>query len=73
VTDQDHGQLEDSEPATSLPQTGNATVDDALLRLTDLSSLPLAEHHDRLTRAHEALHEALDRGEDDRSDEPMSS
>jgi hypothetical protein len=49
---------------TSPPLTGNATIDDALLGLADLASAPLADHHDRLAKAHEALHEALDPLED---------
>lgn len=49
---------------TSPPATGNATVDDALRGLPDLASAPLSDHHDRLAKAHEALHEALDRSED---------
>jgi hypothetical protein len=49
---------------TSPPLTGNATIDDALLGLADLASAPLADHHDRLAKAHEALHEALDPPED---------
>ena len=49
---------------SSPPQTGNAAVDDALLGLADLASAPLAEHHDRLAKAHEALQEALDRPDD---------
>jgi hypothetical protein len=49
---------------TSPPLTGNATIDDALLGLADLASAPLPDHHDRLAKAHEALHEALDPPED---------
>jgi hypothetical protein len=41
------------------PETGEATVDAALSGLSDLSSVPVAEHHDRLTRAHEWLQKAL--------------
>lgn len=41
------------------PVTGHPAVDAALAALADLDSAPLAEHHDRLTRAHAALHEAL--------------
>jgi hypothetical protein len=48
----------------SPPLTGNATIDDALLGLADLASSPLSDHHDRLAKAHEALHEALDPPED---------
>jgi hypothetical protein len=49
---------------TTPPPTGNATIDDALLGLADLASAPLSDHHDRLAKAHEALHEALDPRED---------
>jgi hypothetical protein len=49
---------------TSPPLTGNATIDDALLGLADLASGPLSDHHDRLAKAHEALHDALDPPED---------
>ncbi len=49
---------------TSPPPTGNAIIDDALLGLADLASAPLSDHHDRLAKAHEALHEALDPPED---------
>ena len=68
VTEQDQGQLSDTELAINPPQTGNADVDDALLGLADLAHAPLAEHHDRLAKAHEALQEALDRDDDDRRD-----
>ena len=46
------------------PPTGDATIDDALRELADLASAPLSDHHDRLAKAHEALHEALDPPED---------
>ena len=49
------------DPADSPPQTGHAAIDDALLGLADLTSAPLSDHHDRLAKAHETLHEALDR------------
>jgi hypothetical protein len=68
MTVHDHGQPSDPEPAGNAPQTGNAAVDDALLELAALAQAPLAEHHDRLARAHEVLQEALDRGDEDRSD-----
>jgi hypothetical protein len=66
VTEPNQGQLSDLEPdqAASTPQTGHAAVDDALLGLTDLASAPLSDHHDRLAKAHEVLHEALDRPND---------
>jgi hypothetical protein len=48
------------------PRTGYAAIDDALLGVADLASTPVADHHDRLAQAHEALHEALDRSDGDR-------
>jgi hypothetical protein len=66
----DEGQLEGlaSDPGTSPPPTGQPAVDDALRELADLGSAPLADHHDRLAKAHEALHEALDRPDSQRDD-----
>lgn len=46
------------------PQTGDAEIDRALGELTDLSSTPLSEHHDRLVVVHEVLHRALDRADE---------
>lgn len=46
---------------SDVPATGDPAVDDALQLLGDLRSTPLAEHHDRLARAHEALHRTLER------------
>lgn len=45
--------------AVAAPVTGLPAVDDALSRLADLDELPVSEHHDALSAAHEALHEAL--------------
>ena len=56
------------DPGTSPPRTGHAAVDDALHELADLESAPLADHLDRLAKAHEALHEALDRPDNQRDD-----
>ena len=42
------------------PQTGEPAVDDALSGVQDLADRPLSEHHEHLSRAHEALHEVLD-------------
>ena len=47
------------------PVTGHPEVDAALAGLADLESAPLAEHHDRLTRAHTALHDALHEADGD--------
>ena len=68
MTDRDDTQVEDSDPPISPPQTGNDAVDDALLGLADLAPAPLAEHHDRLAKAHKELQEALDREDDDPAD-----
>ena len=44
------------EPA---PSTGHAAIDAALGELHDLDDTAVGDHHDRLARAHEALHGAL--------------
>jgi hypothetical protein len=49
----------------AVPSTGDPAIDEALQTLHDLPSTPLAEHHDRLARAHEALHVALERSSDE--------
>jgi hypothetical protein len=66
VTEPNQVQSDDLEPdpVTGPPQTGHATIDDALLGLADLASAPLSDHHDRLATAHEVLHEALERPDD---------
>jgi hypothetical protein len=46
------------------PSTGDPAIDAALQAVEDLPSIPLAEHHDRLARVHEALHVALERSGD---------
>ena len=56
--------MTEPDEVTTPPLTGNATIDDALLGLADLTSAPLSDHHDRLAKAHEALHEALNPPED---------
>lgn len=48
-------------PVTSPPRTEHAAIDNAMLGLADLASAPLSDHHDRLATAHEALHDALQR------------
>lgn len=70
MTEPYDGQAEDlaADPGTSPPRTGHAAVDDALDELADLGSAPLADHHDRLAKAHETLHEALDRPDNQRDD-----
>ena len=49
------------EPGTSLPATGDPTIDQALGRLAELTELPVAEHHDRLAQAHAVLDQVLGR------------
>ena len=51
----------DPSAAAEPPRTDDAAIDEALLALGDLSATPLPEHHDRLARAHEVLHSALER------------
>ena len=68
MTERDDTQVEDSDPRISPPRTGNDAVDDALSRLSDLASAPLADHHDRLAKAHRDLQEALDREDDGPAD-----
>jgi hypothetical protein len=54
----------DATAAAGPPLTGDAAIDDALLGLGELAATPLSEHHDRLARAHEVLHSALEREEE---------
>lgn len=70
MTEPDQGQVDDPahDPGINPPLTGHAAVNEALRGLADLGSTPLADHHDRLAKAHEALHEALDRPDDQRAD-----
>lgn len=46
--------------ADSSSTTGEPTVDAAVAELAGLDQVPLSEHHDRLTRVHDVLHQALD-------------
>ncbi len=46
-------------PSPGPPQTGIPEIDDALAALSTLPAGSLAEHQDRLTKAHAVLHEAL--------------
>jgi hypothetical protein len=70
VIEPDQGHVDDLayDPGTSPPLTGHAAVDEALSGLADLGSTPLADHHDRLAKAHEMLQEALDRPDNRRDD-----
>ena len=49
------------EPGGTPPATGDPTIDQALARLSELSELPVAQHHDRLAQAHAVLDRALGR------------
>ena len=60
----EEGAVVDDTRAAAMPSTGDPTIDDALQDLHDLPLTPLAEQHDRLARAHEALHVALERSGD---------
>jgi hypothetical protein len=41
------------------PTSSHPGLDAALAEVADLSEVPLTEHHSRLERAHQALHEVL--------------
>ena len=43
------------------PTIDDPVIDDALAELDDLDAVPLADHQDRLVRAHEVLQGSLDR------------
>jgi hypothetical protein len=64
VTTPEQGAVPDPS-ATDMPATGEPVIDAALQSLQDLPTIPLAEHHDRLAQAHEALHAALERSGDE--------
>lgn len=55
---------EQSPETAGPPKTGEPEVDRALESLQGLESAPLPEHHDRLARAHEDLHRALNPEQD---------
>ena len=46
-------------PAPEPPPVDDPRVAEALQRISDLDEVPLSEHHDRLVRAHEVLHDVL--------------
>jgi len=52
-----------SEPTTTVagepPVVDHPSVTAALEEIRDLDARPLAEHHERLSRVHEALHTVL--------------
>ncbi len=61
----EEGVVLDDESEPAVPSTADPAIDDALQSLRDLQSAPLSEHHDRLARAHETLHIALERSGDE--------
>ena len=63
-TPQQGAAIDDPDDA-AVPSTGDPAIDEAVQDLHDLPSRPLGEHHDRLARAHEALHVALERSGDE--------
>jgi hypothetical protein len=65
VSAPDEGVATDDPSELAAPSTGEPIVDEALRGLSELRSTPLAEHHDRLAQAHEALHLALERSGDE--------
>jgi len=68
VAEPNDDQLDEPVLVPGPPDTAHPAVDETLLGLAELASAPLAEHHDRLAKAHEVLQETLDRSDDDRSD-----
>ena len=44
---------------SSVPETGDPRVDDALRGVADLDGVPVDEHAERLSAAHAALQEVL--------------
>jgi hypothetical protein len=56
---------------TQRPQTGVDEIDAALTELDGIAELPVADHHDRLSRVHESLHTALHQPAE-RADEPVA-
>ena len=54
---------DDEQPGTvpaAPPVTGNAVIDQALREVHDLSDVPVGQHHDRLSAAHDVLSGVLD-------------
>lgn len=62
------GQQTDGNSSDGATATGDEEIDQALAELDGLHDTPVTTHFERLTRAHETLHHALDRsGADERS------
>ena len=53
--------MSESAAAEARDPTGDPEIDAALDELDDLAGRPVSEHHDHLARAHETLHAALNR------------
>jgi hypothetical protein len=43
------------------PRTGDDQIDSAMAEVRQLEELPAEDHHDVLSRAHDRLHDALQR------------
>lgn len=68
MTEPDHDQNDLHQ--SGRPRTGVDEIDAALTELDGLADQPVAEHHDRLSRVHEALHTALHQSSDGSADPP---
>jgi hypothetical protein len=75
VSEADSGRLPQpaAEESPGAPRTGDEAIDEALLKLADLSDAPLPEQHDRLAAAHQTLQAALDRSSDPGAAPPPSA
>ena len=51
----------DADSVVGPPLTGDAAIDDTLIGLAELASVPLHEHEQHLGLAHQALQDALER------------
>lgn len=58
-TDESNGDHQAGPVVPPAPETGHDRVDPVLTELEGLDDQPVADHHDRLARAHEALHGVL--------------
>jgi hypothetical protein len=50
-----------NDSADQPPETGDPQIDRALDQVRQLEELPLSDHHDALSAAHDELHAALHR------------
>ena len=53
--------MSESPSSEARESTGDLEIDAALAELDGLADLPVSDHHDHLARAHETLHAALNR------------